>query len=752
MGTTSRGPHHDRSSATKRHSEIDILLPEHRLQQAPLYQQTMDKIAANATSLSSVEVLQLQCIVGNQAMSRCLGARPAPKIMPRPERAEGTPRGAPESSLASSGASFEVGKAFERRLAAAKLTGDPLEHSVRAYMEPRFGVDFGGVRVHTGSEAAQLNRSVSAQAFTHGSDIYMNQGKYAPGTTSGLRLLAHELAHVVQQEGSGIRRIMRWGGATKHNEVTAEAFARDETLNKMYSKGAQSHLGTMSDKMDRRLAFFWSFLWGGNVPGPKAYKQWADNQRQVELNRIGNMTPDEREAFLNSVGQGKAASKKIEAEYEEMIAKKSTALKSNKFKEGLSILGAGDTLRDWRIAASKGRGPKKLPVWALQRDKRVQIALREHLKRIGDPRHDPKAYDNMIVKRIEGEPENHAEGGRYRLEMQGSARAKSAQRVQMYLDQAVAQWNEGNHAGALQSLGLGLHTAEDRGAHGDGVIGFGHDPRRLTKPPIGALTADAYRKEEQPWKGEYCDDKTKNPIGFEVGVMYAQQLLKEFLVRTVAGRKGLGGKVRGTLADMHAPLSTLFGGGAIRPGKMKFSEGVDDPKEAGGQEKLNERGPEIEAQFERLQEEQKKIEERKVQTRFHSQKVQNYVERSQYKGFRTYMEKQGKEAPLRLWRAIHAYQRSGDRTVALVIYKTYLTEGARRPAGIDKGLVKEIKETLDYYKSGSGIPAELWKKDQLNLFAKIKQPLAEIIMDTHHAYQEANPTFWELFERGLRKK
>jgi hypothetical protein len=65
-------------------------------------------------------------------------------------------------------------------------------------MEPRFGVDFSHVRVHTGSDALQMNRNVGAQAFTHGSDIYYGEGR----SPNNLDLTAHELTHVVQQTGS----------------------------------------------------------------------------------------------------------------------------------------------------------------------------------------------------------------------------------------------------------------------------------------------------------------------------------------------------------------------------------------------------------------------------------------------------------------------------------------------------------------------------------------------------------------------
>jgi hypothetical protein len=103
-------------------------------------------------------------------------------------------------------AGFDAGPDVESHLAASRGSGSPLPDEVRAAMEPRFGADFGGVRVHTGGEADDLNRQLSAQAFTHGQDIYMAAGQYAPGTPGGNRLLAHELTHVIQQTDRKIER------------------------------------------------------------------------------------------------------------------------------------------------------------------------------------------------------------------------------------------------------------------------------------------------------------------------------------------------------------------------------------------------------------------------------------------------------------------------------------------------------------------------------------------------------------------
>lgn len=79
----------------------------------------------------------------------------------------------------------------------------PLDSSVRTALEPRFGYDFGQVRVHTTPQAADSAAALNARAYTVGSNIVFGAGAYAPGSSEGQRLIAHELAHVVQQsEGS----------------------------------------------------------------------------------------------------------------------------------------------------------------------------------------------------------------------------------------------------------------------------------------------------------------------------------------------------------------------------------------------------------------------------------------------------------------------------------------------------------------------------------------------------------------------
>jgi hypothetical protein len=80
--------------------------------------------------------------------------------------------------------------------------GQPLDHSTRSFMEPRFGCDFSQVRVHSGARASESARSVNALAYTVGDHTVFGAGQYSPASHAGRQLIAHELAHVVQQSAS----------------------------------------------------------------------------------------------------------------------------------------------------------------------------------------------------------------------------------------------------------------------------------------------------------------------------------------------------------------------------------------------------------------------------------------------------------------------------------------------------------------------------------------------------------------------
>jgi hypothetical protein len=84
-----------------------------------------------------------------------------------------------------------------------RSSGQPLDAGTRVFMESRFGHDFSQVRVHTDTKAATSARAMYALAYTLGHDVVFGSGQYAPHTSAGQRLVAHELTHVVQQSAAG---------------------------------------------------------------------------------------------------------------------------------------------------------------------------------------------------------------------------------------------------------------------------------------------------------------------------------------------------------------------------------------------------------------------------------------------------------------------------------------------------------------------------------------------------------------------
>jgi hypothetical protein len=95
----------------------------------------------------------------------------------------------------------EVHPEVQGKIDSTRGSGTTLDGGVRSRFEGSLG-DLSDVTVHTDDTADALNRSVSAKAFATGTDVYFAKGQYSPGSADGDRLLAHELAHVVQQRGA----------------------------------------------------------------------------------------------------------------------------------------------------------------------------------------------------------------------------------------------------------------------------------------------------------------------------------------------------------------------------------------------------------------------------------------------------------------------------------------------------------------------------------------------------------------------
>jgi hypothetical protein len=155
-------------------------------------------VAASARPeiLSAGDVLELQRVVGNTGVGELL-----------------RPRRSPVLDVVGSGG------------------GRPLEHPVRQVMERGFGHDFGAVRVHSDARATQSARSVDAHAYTVGDDVVFQGDLYRPETAAGRRMLAHELAHVVQQRSGPVTGTPAAGGIRLSDpsdafEIEADRLAR----------------------------------------------------------------------------------------------------------------------------------------------------------------------------------------------------------------------------------------------------------------------------------------------------------------------------------------------------------------------------------------------------------------------------------------------------------------------------------------------------------------------------------------------
>ena len=126
------------------------------------------------------------------------------------QQAGGVARAKPTTSAApvAAGAHAAPASPATAKAVGAVGAGRPLARAERAFFEPRFGADFSSVRVHDGPAADRANQRLHARAFTLGDDIAFARGQYHLGADDGRRLMAHELAHVVQDGEGPARRML----------------------------------------------------------------------------------------------------------------------------------------------------------------------------------------------------------------------------------------------------------------------------------------------------------------------------------------------------------------------------------------------------------------------------------------------------------------------------------------------------------------------------------------------------------------
>lgn len=141
-------------------------------------------------------ILHLQRTIGNQAVQRLLQANA--------EEFKGGSATTASGHFTPQAADVEKTEAPPIVQEVLNSAGEPLDLATREIMEPGFGYDFSQVRVHTNAQAAESSRAVNALAYTAGEHVVFAADQYAPGTSAGTSLLAHELTHVVQQSNGPV--------------------------------------------------------------------------------------------------------------------------------------------------------------------------------------------------------------------------------------------------------------------------------------------------------------------------------------------------------------------------------------------------------------------------------------------------------------------------------------------------------------------------------------------------------------------
>jgi hypothetical protein len=146
----------------------------------------------------------------------------------------------------------------ESAIQQARGDGQFLEGALQEQMGASLGYDFSDVRVHTGHEADELNRQLSARAFTIGTDIFFSQGTYAPASISGRKLIAHELIHVVQQRNCRVPK--NGNGMTVLPDVDPSEFEANALADRLVGsidvrcKSIVRRVGTEASVLQRALA------------------------------------------------------------------------------------------------------------------------------------------------------------------------------------------------------------------------------------------------------------------------------------------------------------------------------------------------------------------------------------------------------------------------------------------------------------------------------------------------------------------
>ncbi|MCW3085865.1 MAG: hypothetical protein JWP12_3231 [Bacteroidetes bacterium] len=220
-----------------------------------------------------------------------------------------------------SSAGIAAPQQVEQGINASKGSGSSLSPGLQQEMGNKMNADFSNVKIHTDESAAEMNKEVSAKAFTHGNDIYFNSGQYKPSSNEGKHLLAHELTHTLQQ--GNVNRMIQRQAVTKpksQSRVVKLAYAelKKEKVDKkrllelcgeFSEEDIHDHfegiMTTMKDKVDSRTyidayIIFQDNYWFKNKDETRARTRWqksnmaaVDDVKSVTIENVYDKTlPD----------------------------------------------------------------------------------------------------------------------------------------------------------------------------------------------------------------------------------------------------------------------------------------------------------------------------------------------------------------------------------------------------------------------------------------------------------------------------
>ena len=469
---------------------------------------------ANPAAASPGDILTLQRMAGNRAVQRLLIQRAGPEeeeeIQARPLIQRAGPeeeeeiqakslvqRASPEEEeeiqakpvIQSAGLEEEIrmksgiqqigpegGQVppdVESAIQLARHGGQSLDSTVQAQMSETMGFDFSGVRVHSDRQADELNQKLSARAFTTGHDIFFRQGEYDPGSSSGREVITHELSHVVQQNTGRVSA----NGSGMTVRAAGDRFEQEaDALAQQTKSGIQR-------------------ITQGNV-----LQRW---------NPEGHRTVTEK-AFLDQA---------IRARFDEatIAILKDRSPDMDFIQDQQDKMNAGIALSDQNIAEYK-EGAKNLK-------KKDDATLKEHLNTMW--------VKNELHKRNENYMRMHGEGGLYQKN-QGEAASINKAVTTALVNKAVGLYNAGVADEGIEILSDALHQAEDRGSHGEGEQGKGHDARQKIS------MAERVPEHQMPFRGvpliddryPLPDDSDVNKQGAVDALGYAQDALLLFTSKT----------------------------------------------------------------------------------------------------------------------------------------------------------------------------------------------------------------------------